>query len=114
MLVNESVCMSLITDSINGADVQAETDGHEGTSLMGWVDGVNRPLNNVRGIVRTSTIDRRGIDTVLNGEASLHHQLETNSAPQSHQVSVQCCALSGGAVWCAVWRRQVLLSCHVC
>ena len=30
------------------------------------------------------------------------------------QVSVQCCVLSEGAVWCAVWRRQVLLSCHVC
>ena len=33
MLENESVCMSLITDSINGADVQAETDGHVCTSL---------------------------------------------------------------------------------
>ena len=32
----------------------------------------------------------------------------------AHQVSVQCCVLSEGAVWCAVWRRQVLLSCHVC
>ena len=25
-----------------------------------------------------------------------------------------CCVLSEGAVWCAVWRRQVLLSCDVC
>ena len=33
---------------------------------------------------------------------------------EAHQVSVQCCVLSEGAVWCAVWRRQVLLSCHVC
>ena len=32
----------------------------------------------------------------------------------AHQVSLQCCVLSEGAVWCAVWRRQVLLSCHVC
>ena len=32
----------------------------------------------------------------------------------AHQVSVQCRVLSEGAVWCAVWRRQVLLSCHVC
>ena len=32
----------------------------------------------------------------------------------AHQVSVQCCVLSEGAVWCAGWRRQVLLSCHVC
>ena len=32
----------------------------------------------------------------------------------AHQVSVRCCVLSEGAVWCAVWRRQVLLSCHVC
>ena len=32
----------------------------------------------------------------------------------THQVSVQCCVLSEGAVWCAVWRRQVLLSCLVC
>ena len=32
----------------------------------------------------------------------------------AHQVSVQCCVLSEGAVWCAVWSRQVLLSCHVC
>ena len=32
----------------------------------------------------------------------------------AHQVSVQCCVLSEGAVWCAVWRRQVLLSCHMC
>ena len=32
----------------------------------------------------------------------------------AHQVSVQCCVLSEGAVWCAVWRRQVLLSCRVC
>ena len=31
----------------------------------------------------------------------------------AHQVSVQCCVLSEGAVWCAVWRRQVLLSCRV-
>ena len=31
----------------------------------------------------------------------------------AHQVSVQCCVLSEGAVWCAVWRKQVLLSCHV-
>ena len=31
----------------------------------------------------------------------------------THQVSVQCCVLSEGAVWCAVWRRQELLSCHV-
>ena len=31
----------------------------------------------------------------------------------AHQVSVQCCVLSEGAVWCAVWRRQELLSCHV-
>ena len=28
----------------------------------------------------------------------------------AHQVSVQCCVLSEGAMWCAVWRRQVLLS----
>ena len=28
----------------------------------------------------------------------------------AHQVSVQWCVLSEGAVWCAVWRRQVLLS----
>ena len=26
----------------------------------------------------------------------------------------ECCVLSEGAVWCAVWRRQVLLSCDVC
>ena len=32
----------------------------------------------------------------------------------AHQVSVQCCVLSEGAVWCAVWRRQVLPSCHMC
>ena len=32
----------------------------------------------------------------------------------AHQVSVQCCVLSEGAVWCAVWRKQVLISCHVC
>ena len=32
----------------------------------------------------------------------------------AHQVSVQCCVLSEGALWCVVWRRQVLLSCHVC
>ena len=32
----------------------------------------------------------------------------------SHQVSVQCCVLSEGAVWCTVWRRQALLSCRVC
>ena len=25
-----------------------------------------------------------------------------------------CCVSSEGAVWCAVWRRQVLLSCDVC
>ena len=25
----------------------------------------------------------------------------------AHQVSVQCCVLSEGVVWCAVWRRQV-------
>ena len=31
------------------------------------------------------------------------------------QVSVcVCCVLSEGAVWCAVWRRQVLVSCDVC
>ena len=29
----------------------------------------------------------------------------------AHQVSVQCCVLSKGAVWCAVWRRQVFKSC---
>ena len=32
----------------------------------------------------------------------------------AHQVSVQCCVLSEGVVWCAVWRRQELFSCHVC
>ena len=26
----------------------------------------------------------------------------------------RCCVLSEDAVWCAVWRRQVLLSCDVC
>ena len=25
-----------------------------------------------------------------------------------------CCVLNEGAVWCGVWRRQVLLSCDVC
>ena len=31
-----------------------------------------------------------------------------------HQVSVWCYVLSEGAVWCAVWMRQLLLSCDLC
>ena len=77
-----------------------------------YLETLNYWLEHGSSVTWKTLLDVLGLSEVECTMVKLRGNIVSNLGG-AHQVSVQCCVLSEGAVWCAVWRRQVLLSCHV-